>query len=213
MSSAAQDRRIADLERELAVSRAEVARLKFQLDVQPRGNVHEEIDLPAAMPSEHQLRRLFDIVTTKYPTLSRVGGRTDVEHYDAYAGSFLALQFIRRIPTLDCSRSNGSWCGLVESWLRDRGRGVSIHSAAFSAAVVACHDISFTTQDRFQSMFGLGFGLCFAGASVNSRPPTAAWQRLLNGSELPREPEHGRGLTLRPDLTGAVRVGGVGITK
>jgi hypothetical protein len=209
--SATDKERIAELERDLAVSQAEVARLKFQFDMTPRGNVHAETEMPASMPTEDQLKRLFTIVTSKYPALRSVSGRTDAEHYDAFVGCFTALQFIRRIPTLDCSRSNGSWCGLVESWLRERGRGMSVHTAAFAAACVASHDVLFCTQDRFESLYGLGFSLCFLGAAVNSRPATAAWQRLLNGTELPREPERVAGSTLRPDLVGGVRRSGIGI--
>jgi hypothetical protein len=177
----------------------------------PRGNVYEPVELPPAMPSEHQLKQLFTITTNKYTTLRHAAGRSDVEHYDAYAASFLALQFIKRIPAPDLTRSNGSWCGLIEQFLASRGRSTSIHTSAFCAAVVASHDIAFTTQDKFSSLYGLGFALCFGGASINSRPPTDAWRRLLNGTELPREPEHVPGLTLRPDLTGPVRIGGVGI--
>ena len=68
--------RVAELEAELAAAKETIQRLKFQIDMQPRGNVYELVEMPAAMPSPHQLRLLIDCLCNKYPTLRHAAGRT-----------------------------------------------------------------------------------------------------------------------------------------
>ena len=208
----AQDHRISELERELAVARAEVercrqhiSRLELRLDIgQPRGMISEVSDDCFVMPSDHQMRRLFDIVVAKYPALASA-------NFDQVSAAFLALGYVRRSNTLDVSRYNGAWTELCEGWLRQHGRGMTIYVNAFCCAVVCHGDILFTTCDKFQSLTSLGFGLCYLGVGTNSFPGRDAWRQLLNGAATVREPTKVPALAQRPDLVGpirAVRVGG-----
>jgi hypothetical protein len=211
--SSAQDKRIAELESQNALLKSElermrqhISRLELRLDVgQPRGMITEVNDDVFAMPSDHQMRRLVDNVVAKYPSL---GGA----NFDQVSGAFLALGYVRRTNTLDTSRINGAWTGLVEDWLRQHGRGMTIYVQPFCAAVVAHGDIPFAAVDRFKSLTGLGFGLCYQGVGTNSYPARDAWKKLLDGTSAVREPIDVPALRQAPNAVGPVRRSGIGIT-
>lgn len=151
MTSSAQER-VAALEHELAVANAEVercrqhiSRLELRLDVgQPRGMITETFDDCFVAPSDHQMRRLVDIVAAKFPALAGT-------NFDQVRGAFLALGFVRRTNKLDANHYNGAWTELCEGWLRQHGRSQTIYVREFCCAVVCHHDIPFATFDCFQS--------------------------------------------------------------
>jgi len=176
------DRRVDELQRELAerdehISRLkrEIARLETERDSRPVGMVRETQTSRFVMPSADELRTLARFVRARFPAFGPHARQSEDDYAREFAAAFRALAYLNRIETPDRKKALSYWIDVCRGWLRARNMDdVSITTAPFMAAVIA-HDIPWSTDRSLGLAEGVG------------RPCTNAWLRVLETGEL-REP-------------------------
>jgi hypothetical protein len=142
------------------------------------------------MPSGGELRRLDEIVTTRYPQLATHLQQTD-EAFDGFCRAFLRIGHLGR-DKLNDKLALVTWIDDAALWLRDNQvypNRVTVRD--FVCAVLAHGDVDFIPLDRFPfdcSAFGLR-------RDSTGRPATDAWRGVLATRRL-RDPVPPRSIRL-----------------
>jgi hypothetical protein len=97
------------------------------------------INGPFVLPSQEQMRKLLDIVTTRYPVLrGRECRITDDELFAEFQGAFRYVSSVHRTPgVIDAARSTEFWTNRAHEFARRR-----ITLFAFEGAVIAAGAIA-----------------------------------------------------------------------
>jgi len=166
--------RIADLERQLAAANRRIASLEQQLRPQP-----EVIIGRCPLPTESEMRALYNNVIAEYPSLADPG---DV--YDQFTGAFrYVCTLSSTTPNKFSKLANVSWLDRCRDWLRARDLNTDLSLAAFSVALLS-HNVE-TTYDmnRWPHDFNIGIEI------GDHRLPTGdGWRAALAGRFRKPEP-------------------------
>ena len=197
------DQRIAELEKTVRATQAEIAALKAggpitPVDQPPQRPVDPDRTRPLVTvlpeptkfvrPTARELRQLYEVALGKYqqlgPHKSVAHAWTSVseaEHYAGFASSFERLGFIGRTVQPDTRRYLGHWLSECRDWLaRHRPRDYYGNvGAGYLCAMLAHGDIPFIAADPAQGVVWSVGLTTFGGAMAGT-----AWKRVLNGQIL-----------------------------
>jgi hypothetical protein len=190
------DNRIAEIEAKIASAQVELAALKAggaaPLPQPVRGRdegprvVLIEDRTTFVRPTLNELRKLYEIVCSKYPQFrpAIVSGRfADQDAAECFAGfewSFERLGHIGRLGAPDTRRYVDHWVEEARDWLRLHrpSHGGNI-GAGFLAACVAHGDIPYVVGDK-----NLGVVWVIGVAPFGGRPASDAWRAVLKGGNV-----------------------------
>jgi hypothetical protein len=200
------DQRIAALEAEISALKAgkvaQVAPVSVPDETGVRITLIEE---PSSFlrPTLSELRRLYDIVCSKFPqfkprsSASRFADQEAEEYFSGFEWCFERLGFIGRSATPDVKHYCSFWSAECGDWLRKfRPNHRGNIGAGFLAAAVAHNDIPYIVGNEQQGVVW-SIGLTAHGG----RMPTDAWRKVLTGQLLPATaPERRLGFAPSPDV-------------
>jgi hypothetical protein len=190
--------RLGELEAQAAAITAEIAKLKAATatappppprpprDEGPRIVLLEE-RTTFVRPTLNELRKLYEIVCSKYPQFtsrepsgSRWAADEAREYFDGFVWSFERLGHIGRTATPDHKHYADFWSSECRDWLRlHRPAHVGNIGAGFLAAAIAHGDIPYTVGDLDRGIVW-AVGLTAHGGTKASD----AWKRVLDGNLL-----------------------------
>jgi hypothetical protein len=186
--------RLAELEAQAATLNIEIAKLRAERppppptpprDGGPRVVLIEE-RTTFVRPTLNELRKLYEIVCSKYPqfrprsSLARFADQDAAECFAGFEWSFERLGNIGRLGAPDTRRYVDHWVAETKDWLRLHrpSHGGNI-GAGFLAAVIAHNDIPFIVGDKDRGVvWAIGVAL-FGG-----KPATDAWRAVLKGDNV-----------------------------
>jgi hypothetical protein len=185
------DDRIAALEQKIAEAQLELQALKAgkapppppPRDEGPRIVLLEE-RTTFVRPTLNELRKLYEIVCSKYPqftsrepSTSRFADDNAREYFEGFTWAFERLGYIGRSATPDHKHYVDFWSAECRDWLRlHRPAHVGNIGAGFLAAVVAHGDVPYTVGDEQRGIVWAVGLTSFGGTKA-----TDAWRRVLDG--------------------------------
>ncbi len=131
------------------------------------------------MPSDDELRRLYEIVIARYPRLAARSEQAE-EALDGFRRAFLRIAHLGR-DKLNSKYMLTSWVDDAKAWMRDHEVYPSFLTGRdFVCAVLAHGDVDYVPLDRFPydcSAFGLR-------RDSTGRPASDGWRSVLNTGRL-----------------------------
>jgi hypothetical protein len=185
------DDRIARLEAQINAAQVELAALKAErpAPVPPPRDEGPHVVLieertTFVRPTLNELRKLYEIVCSKYPQFtsrapssSRWADDEAREYFDGFTWAFERLGYIGRSATPDHKHYCDFWSSECRDWLRlHRPAHCGNIGAGFLAAAIAHGDICFTPSDEQRGIVW-AVGL----ASFGGTKASDAWRRVLDG--------------------------------
>lgn len=182
---AALEEQVAAIQASNLLPTAESRRADAKRAIEPQGVTitHQPDRNPKfIMPSDDELRRLYETVLARYPRLAAYSQQSD-EVFDGFRRAFLRIGHLGR-DKLNDKYMLMSWVDDARLWLNDQQIVPSIVTGNdFIYAVLAHGDVDFVPLDRFPHDCN-AFGLRRDGSG---RPATDAWRAVVATGRL-REP-------------------------
>jgi hypothetical protein len=152
-------------------------------------------------PTLNELRKLYEIVCSKYPqftsrepSTSRFADDNAREYFEGFTWAFERLGFARRSIAPDTKHYVDFWSSECRDWLRlHRPAHRGNIGAGFLAACVAHNDIPFIVGNENEGVVW-SVGL----ATFGGKQATDAWRKVLDGQLLVPTPPERRFAPLSP---------------